>query len=225
MKRLLFAALAAVLAATAVRAHFVFVVPATTGDAVTVVFSDSLEPDENVPIAKIAALKLTARDAAGKETPVELVTEKHALAGKLAGAGPRVVTGTVAYGVMTKGGAKPYLLTYHPKAVVGPINGKPIVVSAPLEVVPVPLGGRVAFQVLAAGKPVADAEVSVTTPDGKKEKVKTDTDGNTVGFAGAGRFAVFAKHTEPKAGEHDGKKYEEVRHYATLVVTAEEHPT
>ncbi|MGL6096020.1 MAG: Kelch repeat-containing protein, partial [Fimbriiglobus sp.] len=52
-----------------------------------------------------------------------------------------------------------------------------------------------------------------------------DTDGNTAGFAGAGRFAVFAKHTEPKAGEHDGKKYEEVRHYATLVVTAEEHPT
>jgi N-acetylneuraminic acid mutarotase len=135
-----------------------------------------------------------------------------------------VAFGSVEYGVLTKGGAKPYMLVYHPKAIVGPINGKPIVAGTPLELIPVPQGGRVAFQLVAAGKPVAGAEVSVLLPDGKKEKVMTGDDGRTTGFAGTGRFAAYAKHNEAKSGEKDDKKYEEVRHYATLVVAVEEHP-
>ena len=31
-----------------------------------------------------------------------------------------------------------------------------------------------------------------------------------------GLFGVRAKYVEAKAGEHDGKKYKEVRHYATF---------
>jgi uncharacterized GH25 family protein len=65
---------------------------------------------------------------------------------------------------------------------------------------------------------VADSEGSVLLPDGKKEKLKTDKDGYTAAFEGSGRYAVWLRHVETKAGEHDGKKYEEVRHYATLVV-------
>ena len=51
-----------------------------------------------------------------------------------------------------------------------------------------------------------------------KEKVKTDKDGYTQAFEKTGRYAAYFKFNEAKSGEHDGKKYEEVRHYATLVV-------
>ena len=82
---------------------------------------------------------------------------------------------------------------------------------------PVTADGKTKFQLLLVGKPVADAEGSVLKPDGTKEKVKTDKDGFTPAFDATGRYAVWLRHTEAKAGEHDGKKYEEIKHYATLV--------
>jgi hypothetical protein len=224
MRRFLLALAVSAATAAAGLAHFVFVVPDKGDATVTVVLSEDLAPDENVSSAKFAGLKLTVRTADGKETPVPLTVGPHALTGPLPGVGPRVVSGSVEYGVLAKGDAKPYLLVYHPKAVVGPINGKPVVTGGPLELVPVPQAGRVAFQLLAAGKPVADADVTVTTPDGKKEKVKSGADGRTAGFAGTGRFAVLGKHVEAKGGEMAGKPYSEVRHYATLVVDVLEHP-
>ncbi|MFO0852536.1 MAG: hypothetical protein U0871_28845 [Gemmataceae bacterium] len=224
MRRFLTAAFAALALGVTAQAHFVFVVPSADGTKVTAVLSEDLAPDENVAVAKYAGLKLTVRGADGKDTPVPLTAGKDSLTGPLPGAGPRVAFGTVEYGVMAKGEGKPYLLVYHPKAVVGPVNGRPIVTGGPLELVPVPQAGRVAFQLLSAGKPVADAEVTVTAPDGTKEKVKTGSDGRTAGFAGAGRFAAYGKHVEPMAGSKDGKAYTEVRRYATLVVDVAEHP-
>jgi hypothetical protein len=211
MRRML---LAAVFAATAglAQPHFVYVVPTPTG-AATVVFSDDLEPDENVPVAKIAGLKLQARTADGKDTAVECKVEKHHLTATApAGA---VLHGSVTYGLTTKAGAKPSLLVYHPKAV--PAGVANAVVGAAAEAVPVTEAGKTRFRLLVAGKPVADAEGSVTLPDGTKQKVKTDAEGFTEGFAVTGRYAVWLRHTEAKAGDHDGKKYEDVKHYATLV--------
>jgi uncharacterized GH25 family protein len=217
--RYLLAALLAAALATAAAAHFVYVVPAKDGTTVQVVFSDSLDPDENVAIEKVAALKLTARAADGKDVPVEHKTDKHALAATVP-AGTKVVYGTVTYGLLSRPNTKPALLVYHPKAILGECDAKAATVGAKaaLEVVPVTAGGKTAFHVHAAGKPVADAEVSLLLPNGDKSKLKTDKDGKTEPVAGAGRYAVWARHTDPTAGEHDGKKYEEVRHYATLVV-------
>ena len=73
------------------------------------------------------------------------------------------------------------------------------------------------LRVLAGGKPVAGTEVTVLKPDGKTEKVKTDEAGLTPAFAAAGRYGAWAKTVRAEAGELGGKKYEEVRHYATLV--------
>jgi hypothetical protein len=127
----------------------------------------------------------------------------------------------VNYGVMQKGDAKPYLLAYHPRAVVGtiPANGGKVD-SLPAQLIPVAAGGKVKFQfVSTGGKPIADAEATVLLPEaGKKEKAKTDKDGFTKEFTGAGRYGVWVKYTDPTPGELDGKKYDEARHYATLVV-------
>lgn len=206
--------------AAAAQAHFVFVIPAQDGATAAVVLSEELAPDEAVSAAKIAGAKLFVRDAAGKEAAVTHTAGEHALTAALPGSGPRVVYGSVAYGVMRKGDAKPYLLAYHPKALVGRVPADKVAVGdkLPVEIVPVTAGGKVKFKLVADGKPVAGAEVTVLKPDGSKAKVKTGEDGLTDPVEGSGRFGAWARYFEPKAGELGGKTYEEVRHYPTLVV-------
>jgi uncharacterized GH25 family protein len=220
MLRFVSAALFLAAATAAAQAHFVFVIPDAKdpGEAL-VVFSDDLGVDDAVTMEKISGLKLQVRDAGGKATDAKLDVGKHSIAVAVPGTGPRVVFGSVNYGVMQKGDAKPYLLAYHPKAVVGevPADGGKVGGAAP-ELVPVAAGGKVKFLFLVAGKPTGDAEVTVMLPDGKKEKVRTDSQGLTPEFTGAGRYGAWTRTTEARAGEHGGKKYDEARHYATLVV-------
>ncbi|MCU0705304.1 MAG: DUF4198 domain-containing protein [Fimbriiglobus sp.] len=215
MKKFLLAAVAGVFAVASGFAHMVMVVPTKDSKAVTVVFSDSLEPDENVPIDKIAALKLRAVTG-GKLMDVEHKVDRNALTATLP-ADATVVFGTVTYGLFGKD--QPALLVYHPKAVLGGATGKAATAGekAVAELVPVADGGKMKFQFLVGGKPAAEADASVTLPDGKKEKVKTDKDGFTPAFDSAGRYALSVKHVETKPGEMGGKKYDQVMHYATLV--------
>ncbi len=120
---------------------------------------------------------------------------------------------------MTKS-EKPALLVYHPKAVFAGANAKAATIGADaeLEIVPVSEKGKTRFQLLAKGLPVANAEGSAMFPVGAKEALTTDKDGYTATFEKTGRIAVYLKRTETKSGEYGGKTYEEVRHYATLVV-------
>jgi len=207
-------------ASVAAHAHFLFIVPdAKDAAKALVVFSDDLDADEAVTMDKVAGLKLKVKDATGKVTEATFEKDKHSFKVSVPGSGARIAFGTVPYGVMQKGDAKPYLLAYHPKAVLGaiPANGGKLG-DIPAELVAIATDGKVKFQLFGLGKPVADAEATVILPDGKKEKAKTDKDGFTKEFAGAGRYGVWVRFTEAKAGELDGKKYDEARHYATLVV-------
>lgn len=217
--RYLTTAILTALFATAAAAHFVYVVPAKDAKGVQVVFSDSLDPDENVSIEKVKTLKLTARAADGKESAVEHKTAEHALIATVP-ANTQVVYGSVTYGLLTRKDVKPALLLYHPKAILGACDAKVASVGdkAPIEIVPVAVSGKTAFRVTVGGKALADAEVSVLLPDGGKVKWKTDKDGQTEAATASGRYALWARHTEAKAGEHGGQKYEEIRHYATLVI-------
>lgn len=221
MFRAAIAAVAALGALTAAQAHFVFVVPdAKDPSKVIVVFSEDLEVDEAIPAERLKGLKLTGRFDGGKEAPVECKPGKSCLTGELGLVNPQVVFGTHTLGVMQKGDAKPYLLAYHPKSVFAGADPKHTTLGekvAVVELVPVVSGSDVKFQFLAAGKPVADVEVTVIKPEGGKAKAKTDKDGLTQAFPAKGRYGAWAKHTDAKPGEHGGKKYDEARHYATLV--------
>ena len=187
--------------------HFPFIVPDDKGESAKVVFSDNLEPDTNVNIEKLSGTKLTLRDANGKESALEWKKGDGFYAVNVPGRGDRVVYGVTDYGVLQKGDAKPFRLVYYPKATVGSAAAKPVGEKLALEVV----------AVLAAGKPVVESEVTVMVPGAEKKAVKTDKDGYTPTFEAAGRYGVYAKHVDPKAGEHAGKKFDETRHYATLV--------
>lgn len=218
MTRMLVAALAATVAAAGARAHFAFILPEPDGTGAKVVFSDSLEPDTKVNIDKLAATKLTVRDAGGKDAPVEWKKADGFLDVKLPGSGPRVVFGVTEYGVLQKGDDRPFRLCYYPKALV--LGASPAPVGGPLvvEVVPHGSAGKTRFQVLYKGKAAADAEATVLAPGGEKKQLKTDKDGFTPEFAPTGRYGVFARVTDATAGEYAGKAYAETRHYATLVV-------
>ncbi len=209
----------AVLGAALAQAHFPYIVPEADGSSARVVFSDDLNPDTNVAIDKIAGTKLSVRDAAGKETLLEAKKGAGFLIIDVPGSGNRVVHGITEFGVLQKGDSKPFKLVYHPKAILGSATAKEATIGrkTPLEIVAVGAAGKVRFQVLAAGKPAADVDVSVLLPGSGKKAVKTDKSGFTPEFEGGGRYGVNAKHFEATSGDFAGKKYEEVRHYATLV--------
>lgn len=217
MMRLLVPMFAFAMWASVAQAHMVYIVPAKDGTTATVVFSDTLEPDEKVKMDKLAGLKLQSRSA-GQDALVTCTAGEHSFAVKLAKA-PAMLHGTATYGLLSKA-EKPTLLVYHPKAVFAGNDAKTVTIgaTATLELVPSTVGGKTRLQLLAKGKPVAGAEGTVVLPDGTKEKVKTDAEGYTPAFDKMGRYAAYFKHSEVVSGEHDGKKYDEVRHYATLVV-------
>ena len=209
-------ALALALSATAA-AHFVFIVPESAGKA-RVVFSDSLEPDENVPIAKISATTLHLRHADRTTSRLDWTKGKFALEVEVAGTGTRIIRGMTDYGVLQKGTAKPYLLRYHSKAIVGaiPKDGGKLGDVVPVEIVPVVSGGKVVFEVLVGGKPIANAEVTVLLAADSK-KLTTDAKGRTEAVEVKGQCGAWVRHTEATTGKASGKTYEEARHYATLV--------
>ena len=217
MYRMIGAAVVGLFATAIAQAHFPFVVPDPKGESAKVVFSDTLEPDTAVNIEKLSGTKLTLRAADGKESALEWKPGDGFYAVNVPGTGDRVVYGVTEYGVLQKGDAKPFKLMYYPKATLVAASAGPIGNKLALEVAAEAAAGKVRFRVLAAGKPVADSEVTVMQPDGKKKAEKTDKDGYTPAFDAAGRYGVYAKWVEAKPGEHAGKKYDEVRHYATLV--------
>jgi uncharacterized GH25 family protein len=222
MSRLFAATLLALLTVSIAQGHFPFIVPDAKGEMAKVVFSDDLNPDTNVNIEKLAGTKLMLREG-GKDAVLKWKKEDGFYEVKVPGSGNRVIYGIADYGVLQKGDSKPFKLAYYPKAVIGTPTANEATVGKELalEIVVVGVPGKVKFRVLAAGKPLPECEVTVILPDSNKKAVKTDKEGETPAFDGTGRFGVQARHTETKSGEYEGKKYEEVRSYATLVCDIE----
>jgi hypothetical protein len=178
---------------------------------------DNLDPDKDVNIEKLDGTKLTLRDSSGKESPLTWKKGDACYVVSIPGSGARVVYGVTDYGVLQKGDAKPFRLVYYPKATVGGPATKAVGGNLKVEIVAAGAVGKTRFQVLADGKPAPESEVTVILPGGSKKAVKTDAEGFTPAFDATGRYGVFARVTEAKAGEHAGKKYDETRSYATLV--------
>lgn len=223
MNRYLLSTAFVLAAATMASAHFVFLVPDGNSGSVKAVFSDSLKPDPNVSIEKIENTKLTLIDSAGKESALKWTVDKPGAFWKIeaAGSGSRIVAGVTDYGVLQRGDTKPFWLKYYSKTILGDLpsveKGK-IGKAVPLEIVPVIDGGKLYLFAFVAGKPAANMEISVLTPDDKTIDMHTDAKGITRAFDEAGMYGARIRLVEAKTGEDKGKKYEELRHYATLVV-------
>ena len=202
-------------------AHFLFVVPQANGSKAKIIFSESLEPDDGVDVKPLAGAALSVRAVnAAKEERLSLVESEHAYDAVLPGGGTRIVRGSFVYGVQQRGTSPTFLLKYHPKTIVGdPFDGRTVLGDAALvEIIARGAPGAVRFQVLARGKPLAGAEVTVIPPAGREEKAVTNKEGLTRAFDLPGRYGTWTRYFEDTPGEHSGTKYEQVRHYPTLVV-------
>ncbi|MBS1874685.1 MAG: hypothetical protein JSU00_15830 [Acidobacteria bacterium] len=208
-------------AATLAQAHFVFVVADGGGKSAKVFISEVLQPDGGVDPGLISGARLWVRDADGHETPAAMTRADDAYRIQWQGS-PRLIHGVADLGLTQRAGGKPHLLLYYPKTILGdPLAGGAAVgEAAPVEIVPVGEAGALRLRLLAHGKPAANAEVTVILPDGAQKKVRTGESGETEAFSQAGRYGAWARFWEPAEGERDGKKYEELRHYATLVFDA-----
>lgn len=203
-------------------AHFLFVVPDEKEPTkVVAVFSEDLEVDENIPAERMAGLEMTGVFDGGKQAAIEFKPGKSCMNGYLGLFDPQYAYGSLPLGVRQRGDSDPYLLVYHPKTVFAgsklgyaPVGDK----AVPVELVPVVKGQKVQFRVMVGKQAAKDTEVTVLLPDGNRKKVMTNDDGLTPEFEGLGRYGAWTKHVDEKPGEHDGKKYTEARHYATLVV-------
>ena len=239
MKRL--CSLILVLALTpASQAHFIWILPDTSakkGGKVRLVFSDTIRPDENVDVKKIAATEVFIKGDDARARTVKKAEGTHAYEVTLEGEGPYAVAAVCHYGVVQRGKSEPFLLHYYakhspsltPDVREGKETGFGWGDKFPLEIRHVvgPQGG--AFQAVWQGKPLPNVEV-VAVFEGldKSATLKTDKEGYFFGtgatlpeevkdFKG-GLMGFRVSKTEEKSGEHDGKKYKEVRHHATLTV-------
>lgn len=85
-----------------------------------------------------------------------------------------------------------------------------------LDVQPVP-GAANTVRVLFDGQPLAGAKLAVHAPNGWDQEHKADEQGRvTLSLPWRGQYVLEAIHKEAAAGEFQGKRYEAVRHRATL---------
>ena len=213
-------ALALIAAVSSVRAHFVFVVPEADGGSAKVLMSEDLKPDAQVNVSIIGGASLHTLDAAGKTAPLPMSPlDDHAMKVAIEKSA-RVIYGVADLGVMQRGNAKPNWLRYFPKTVIGDPTAEGVTLGdkAPVEIVPVRIDGKLRLKLLADGKPVGSGDVNMVPAEGDEESLAVNADGLTDPIDITGRVGFWARNIKTTAGELNGKKYEEVRRYATLVI-------
>jgi hypothetical protein len=212
------------------QAHFIWVLPSEGApDKARIVFSDTPAPDENADLLKkIAHAEVFVRTSdRGKPAQLKPTLEGDALTVTVAGKGEREVGAVCTYGVVQRGKSEPFLLNYYARTLIGAKGASELAASAwdrlPLDLVE----GKSGWVVLWQGKPLEGAEFVLFVP-GQGEKIEGKTAANGIipipQTKKAGLFAVRVLHREAKEGEQGGKKYREVRHYATLTQQVAQAP-
>ncbi|QDU25446.1 Nickel uptake substrate-specific transmembrane region [Anatilimnocola aggregata] len=212
-------------------AHFIFIAtrPNAAGKpAVHILFGDDSIASEAKFLDNVAHTKVWAHEA-GKP-PVEVKLEKEIMGenGTWMGATDvvgRAFTANCEYGVTSRGGAEPSLLVYHAKHIdaTDPAALKSFArtENLKLDIVPSFQGEEGELQVLFDGKPAANAQVIIWTPDKYEKETEnfTDADGKVKFKANQkGLWQVRARHTNAVAGKKGDKEYKAEKHYCTLVL-------
>jgi uncharacterized GH25 family protein len=226
MRRFLVAALLFCLAVPAAQAHFVWVQALTADNApktVLLSFGETPAPGEAHLVNKVQQTKvypLTTSEA----KPLELAVVKQDDVASWQGPAAKDLTGLEAvcdYGILAKGEA-PFWLNYYAKHLTAGWDKQttsPRGKHLALEIVPTATTGGLDLLVLWQGKPLPNAKVTVDKPDNRSTELKTNEQGVAEFREGVtGLLAILASHSEPTAGERDGKKYASIKHYSTLTI-------
>jgi hypothetical protein len=224
-KHLLVAGFSVLLACSPASAHFLFVritPPAEGGRAAEVFFSDRAEAGDPSFVDKIAHTKLWVQAAPGAFQPLTVRAGTDRLRAPLPGAHSLVVIGACDYGVLTR--KIPFLLRYFPKALAG--KAEDLNRMQPSDKVPLEITARIGedgirLTALRDGKPVAGAEFhTATAGNTKTPALKADDQGVALWKpSGPGDYSLYTSFISQSPGTRGGKKYAEIRDFATLAFT------
>jgi hypothetical protein len=210
-------------AAPPAEAHFLFIritPPAEGGRAAEVYFSEQAAAGDPRFVEKIVHTRLWRQTEPGKFEPLDVRKAADRLRAHLPSSGSASVTGVCEYGVLTRPGERPFLLRYFPKGLAGEpdeLNGLQPRPGAPLEIMATLGDKSIELTALADGKPIPDATFHAVDQDLAEEDITADADGRaTWKPKAAGTWSIYVKRVTPDAGERDGKRYEEIRDFATV---------
>jgi hypothetical protein len=205
------------------RAHFLFVrvLPvAEGGRAAEVYFSELAEAGDSRFLNKIARTELWVQKTPGSFDALPVHKAPDRLRAWVPESGSVVVVGRCTYGVLARPKQTPFLLRHFPKALAGSpdeLNKMKPHGKLPLEIIATLEGDSIRLTALRDGKPVPGAEF--VTVDARLANVNLKADGEgraTWKPPAAGAYSVYTRDTRKEAGEAGGKKYEEIRDFATL---------
>jgi uncharacterized GH25 family protein len=201
------------------QAHFVWLIPGDKPNTVKLVFSDKLGADVDNPdlVSKVKHAKVYVHDPESKHTDLKLEKDAAALVGTCPDKA-QVVRGSCVYGVFQRGDSPPQLLNYYCILKRGALTDAGCFHCQPFQVREEKPG---VFLVQYEGDAVADSEVILVGPKESAEmKGKTDKEGRVtfdMNSAPKGLYGLRAKHVVKESGEHEGKKYQQITNYVTLV--------
>ena len=206
---------------------------AEAGRSAEVYFSEQAEAGDPRFVAKMAHTKLWVQTRPGEFRELQVRQAADRLRAAAADRSLAVV-GECEYGVLARPNQTPFLLRYYPKAVAGRAeelnrltprkksrsrssrrsrrNGHQDKDKS--------TGGRIRLVALRHGKPVPSAVFTAVDSDLSEQTIKAGPDG-TAGWTppAPGRYSVYIRETLKQAGELGGKKYDEIREFATLAFT------
>jgi N-acetylneuraminic acid mutarotase len=176
--------------------------------------SETPTPDSADLLKHIENSKITAD---GK--PLTWTKDEDTFVVKLPTTGGDIINGFCDLGLMTRGDAT-FRLLYTGRAQFGPANSPEPADSEHLRVRLVRADQKAPIvAVTFNGKPAAGAVVKAFTESGNPIETKTDERGQVAcpGVA-EGKTALLVKWITKQAGEFEGKRFSEIRYYATLTV-------
>lgn len=225
----------ALIASTALsaQAHFVWVsLTQKPQPTASLYFGEGPEPSEAHLLDKVAQSQVFARSAEGKYLPLQLNKEEEGANGRWTtsqkDAQWLAIEAVCDYGVLEKGDA-PFWLHYYAKSLDAKALKNEKLTSSeklPLDVVVTPKEGSIQLEVRFQGKPVEGAEVVITDDVYNETTHETDAAGQVLLKDPKDiLYSVRARWIEERSGEHNGKKYDSVRHYSTVALDLNENAT
>ncbi len=210
-------------------AHFLWIVAgAQSPDGKAhVYFAEDASPDDPELLDRLGTLTVHQK-VDGKLVALKAAKGKDSLVADPGEAKSDVYALNHSYGVMSRGNSPPFLLKYHAKCLTSTEPSKWTATAGaealPFELVPRFDGEKLVVRTLWQGKPLPAGEYVVAFEGTEDIKGTADERGEFSFKLPAGKPAsIRVKHVDKTKGEHDGKAYEETRHYTTLVVTLGEN--
>lgn len=228
MKQFPLGLLAVVLTCGTLHAHFIWVIPAATGESAAVVYSDSPRTDGGEPmrITKNVTISLRGADRSVIEE-LKGTSTQDVYRVDCPGTGLRTLAVVRNVNPTNKPGRA---VTYIGKALLPDPEKKsanstrlPPWVELGLEIIPVPEKGADVFQVVYRCKPIEKAEVEVYKPgDSDTDKVPTftsDKDGLIVlkGLK-TGRYGLLVEQEFDEKGTINGQSFTRRSYTSSLVI-------